>query len=96
MCLPASDLVGVTATGDVVSGPGAPNILFNCLPVACIGDLVAGAVCIGAVSSTTAVTCLMDGRPLATLTSTVNGLNPITGVPVATVIAMTAAVNVLA
>ncbi|MBQ9273616.1 MAG: PAAR domain-containing protein [Succinivibrio sp.] len=90
---PGATLVNATATGDVVTGPGAPTNLINGIPTACMGDLVAGAMCTGAISVTTAVNFLVKGRPAANLGSLVNGVNPITGIPMATALAVVPHVN---
>ena len=90
---PAATLVNVTATGDVVTGPGMPLNLVNALPEACLGDLVAGAVCVGAISVTTAVNHLVKGRPAACLSSVVSGVNPVVGAPVATAVVVVPNIN---
>ncbi len=90
---PSATLINMTATGDVVTGPGMPTNLVNGLPAACMGDLVAGPVCVGAISMTTAVNLLTKGRPTANLTSMVTGVNPITGIPVASALAVCPNVN---
>lgn len=64
MPTPSATLVNLTATGDVVTGPGMPTNLVNGLPQACMGDLVTGAVCTGSVTVTTAVNMLTKGSPL--------------------------------
>ncbi len=84
MSFPISTLTGVTATGDLISGPGAPLFLVNGLPVACMGDAVAGAACTGVISTSMHPTMLLSGRPVASLTCVVTGANPVTGVPVST------------
>ena len=84
MPTPSATLVNLTATGDVVTGPGMPTNLVNGLPQACMGDTVTGAVCTGVITATTAINVLTKGRPSANLGSVVTGVNPITGVPVAT------------
>ncbi len=90
---PTATLANLTATGDVVTGPGVPLNLVNGLPVACMGDLVAGAVCVGAITVSTAVTHLTKGRPAANLGSVVTGVNPITGIPMATALAVCPHIN---
>jgi uncharacterized Zn-binding protein involved in type VI secretion len=84
--LPAARLGDMTATGDAVTGPGAPNVLIGNRPAACAGDTVTGAACAGAISMGS-MTVLIGGRPAARVSSMVTGANPITGVPVSTVIA---------
>ena len=93
MPTPAATIVNVTATGDVVVGPGVPTNLVNGLPEACMGDAVAGAACVGVISATTAVTHLVKGRPAACLTSMVTGVNPVTGVPMATSVVVVPNIN---
>lgn len=93
MPTPSATLANVTATGDVVTGPGMPTNLVNGLPQACMGDIVTGAVCVGAISMTTSLNLLTKGRPTANLTSMVTGVNPLTGVPVATVLVVCPNIN---
>lgn len=87
MPFPIATLTSITATGDVVTGPGAPTMLCKGLPVSCIGDMVTGAVCVGAVSVPLSPTFIVNGRPVTTQMSQVVGVNPIVGVPVTTVVA---------
>ena len=63
MPTPSATLVNLTATGDAVTGPGMPTNLVNGLPQACMGDLVAGPVCTGAITATTAVNVLVSWPP---------------------------------
>lgn len=86
MPFPASRLTDLTATGDVITGPGAPTVLIADLPASCMGDLVSGAACVGSVILGSP-TVIVDGRPLTRVTSPVAGANPETGVPVETVVA---------
>ncbi len=95
MPTPSATLVNLTATGDVVTGPGMPTNLVNGLPQACMGDLVTGAVCTGAVTVTTAVNMLTKGRPCTNLGSVVTGVNPLTRIPVATALAVCPNINKL-
>ena len=95
MPTPSATLVNLTATGDVVTGPGMPTNLVNGLPQARMGDLVTGAVCTGAVTVTTAVNMLTKGRPCTNLGSVVTGVNPLTGIPVATALAVCPNINKL-
>lgn len=90
---PIATLVNTTATGDIVTGPGAPTNIINGLPCACLGDAVVGPVVTGAITVTTAVTYIVKGRPVANLTSVVSGVNPITGVPMASALAICPSVN---
>lgn len=86
MPFPVARLTDLTVTGDVVTAPGCPNVLVGGLPIACLGDAVSGAVCVGAIVVGN-MTVLAGGRPIARVTSSVGGANPATGVPVTTVIA---------
>ncbi len=90
---PAATLANATATGDVITAPGCPLNLVNGLPEACMGDMVTGAVCVGAIGVTTAVNFLVKGRPAANITAVVTGANPMTGVPMTTVVAVAPNVN---
>ncbi len=90
---PAATLANLTATGDVITAVGSPVNLVNGIPQACLGDMVTGAVCVGAISVTTAVNYIVTGRPAADLSSVVTGVNPVTGVPVATAVAVVPNVN---
>ena len=86
MPFPAARLGDQTATGDTITGPGVPTVLIGNLPASVIGDVVAGAACVGSIVMGSP-TVLIGGRPAARVTSQVAGNNPITGVPVSTVIA---------
>lgn len=86
--MPTATLTNASATGDVITAVGMPNRLCGGLPVACVGDMVTGPVCTGSMSISTAVTRLMGGRPIANVTTQVVGVNPITGIPVTTAIAV--------
>ena len=55
--------------------------------------MVTGPVCTGSLAMSTAVTRLMAGRPVANITTQVVGVNPITGIPVTSVIAVSPNVN---
>lgn len=93
MPMPVMTIVNATATGDVIVGPGAITSMVKGLPVACLGDAVAGAVCVsGVITGTMSPNVLAKGRPVATMTSPVTGVSPI-GIPVATVCAVTPNVN---
>lgn len=82
---PAARMGDMTATGDPIIGPGVPTVLIENLPVAVLGDQVSGAACVGVIAAGSA-TVLIGGRPAARVTSTVSGVNPVTGVPVSTVV----------
>lgn len=86
--MPTATLTNTSATGDVITAVGMPNRLCGGLPIACVGDLVTGPVCTGSMAISTAVTRLMGGRPIANVTTQVVGVNPITGIPVTTAIAV--------
>ena len=86
MPFPAARLGDMTATGDVVTGPGAATVLIENVPAALMGDMVSGAACTGSITMGSP-TVLIMGRPAARVTSTVVGVNPVTGVPVTTAIA---------
>jgi uncharacterized Zn-binding protein involved in type VI secretion len=85
MPFPAARLGDLTATGDAITGPGAPNVLIEGVPASCVGDAVSGAACVGAIAMGS-MTVLICGRPAAYVTSTVTGANPVTGVPVSTTV----------
>ncbi len=92
---PAARLTDLTVTGDLVTGPGVPNVLIGNMPAAVMGDMVSGTVCVGALASACSMTVLISGRPAARVTTMASGANPITGVPVTTVIAPPACPTVL-
>lgn len=85
---PVATLTNATATGDVVTGPGCPIRIVNGLPEACLGDLVTGPTVTGAISISTAVTRVVGCRPVANLTAMVSGVNPITGIPMVSALAV--------
>lgn len=87
MSFPAARLSDVTATGDLITGPGVPNVLIEGVPASVIGDLVSGATCTGSITQGSP-TVLIGGRPAARMTSVVTGANPATGIPVSTTIMM--------
>jgi uncharacterized Zn-binding protein involved in type VI secretion len=86
MPFPAARLTDVTATGDVVTGPGVPTVIIEGMPAAVVGDMVDGAACVGSIT-VGAFTVLIGGVPAAIVSSVVVGENPETGVPVATAVA---------
>lgn len=90
---PAARVGDVTATGDVITGPGALTVLIGGLPAAVVGDMVSGAACVGAIAVGSMTVLIMD-RPAATVGSQVTGANPATGVPVTTAVSM-GAMNVI-
>jgi uncharacterized Zn-binding protein involved in type VI secretion len=85
MTFPAARLADTTATGDVITGPGVPNVLIGGLPASVVGDMVSGAACVGSITMGS-MTVLIGGRPAARVTSQVTGVNPVTGVPVSTAV----------
>lgn len=94
MGLPAARLGDLTATGDAITGPGAPTVLIGGVPAARMGDLVAGAACTGSIVKGSA-TVLIMGVPAARVGDQVVGTNPASGAPVTTVIAPPGAPTVL-
>lgn len=84
---PAARLGDTTATGDAITGPGMPNVLIAGQPAAVVGDTVSGNACTGAITMGS-TTVLIGGRPAARVTSQVTGVNPYTGVPVTTAVAV--------
>ncbi len=86
--MPTATLTNASATGDVITAVGMPNRICGGLPIACVGDMVTGPVCTGSMAVSTAVTRLMGGRPVANVTTQIVGVNPITGIPVTTAIAV--------
>ncbi|MCQ2379709.1 MAG: PAAR domain-containing protein [Victivallaceae bacterium] len=88
MPIPGMSLTNMTATGDVITGPGAPGVLLLGFPVAAMGDMVTGSVCVGVIAGSAHPNVIVKGRPVAVMTSPVTGANPIIGIPVATVCAV--------
>lgn len=85
MPTPVATIANLTATGDVIAGPGGITTMVKGLPVACMGDAVAGPMCIGVVTMTTAVNKLAKGRPIANMGAVVTGSCPAAmGAPIAT------------
>ncbi|MEQ8787646.1 MAG: PAAR domain-containing protein [Pirellulaceae bacterium] len=91
---PAAFVGGLTVTGDAITGPGAPTVLICSMPASCVGDLVSGSACVGAITMGSE-TVIIEGRPAATVTSEVTGANPETGVPVTTAVAPPGAPTVI-
>lgn len=87
MGFPAARLTDTTATGDIITGPGAPTVIIGGMPASVMGDLVSGPVCVGSISMGSP-TVLICGRPAARATSQVTGANPASGAPVTTVVVM--------
>ena len=95
MPTPAATIANLTATGDVIVGPGAFTTMVKGLPCACLGDMVAGPFCIaGVVTMSTAITKLAKGRPQANIGSLVSGVSVI-GIPVATAVLVCPNLNVI-
>jgi uncharacterized Zn-binding protein involved in type VI secretion len=91
---PAAQVTGLTLTGDVITGPGVPTVLTSSMIQSVVGDLVSGSACVGAITMGS-TTVLVSGRPAATVTSQVTGVNPETGVPVTTAVAPPGAPTVI-
>jgi hypothetical protein len=95
MPTPVATIVNLTATGDVIIGPGGITTMCKGLPVACMGDAVSGALCVaGVITMTTAINKLAKGRPTANLGSLVTGVS-ILGIPVSTAVLLCPNVNVI-
>jgi uncharacterized Zn-binding protein involved in type VI secretion len=93
MPTPVATIANLTATADVIIGPGAFTTMVKGLPVACMGDAVAGPLCVtGVITMTTAINKLAKGRPTACLGSLVTGIAPL-GFPVATAVLVCPNVN---
>lgn len=88
MSFPAAYVGSVTATGDVVTGPGVGNVLIGGMPASVMGDTVTGSAVAGAITAGCSTTVLIAGRPAARATSAVTGSNPQSGAPVSSAIAM--------
>ncbi len=93
MSFPAARVTDMSATGDMITGPGVANVLIGGMPAAVVGDLVAGTVISGAITMGS-FTVLIGGRPAARSTSMVTGVNNQSGAPVSTTI-VSGAPNVL-
>jgi uncharacterized Zn-binding protein involved in type VI secretion len=85
MSFPIARLTDLTVTGDPITGPGMPTVIVGGLPVSVMGDVVSGAVCIGAVTMGSPK-FLVGGRPVTRVTSMVTGANAVTGVPLTTTV----------
>lgn len=92
---PAARLTDMTATGDIVTGPGVPTVLIGSLPASVIGDMVSGPGCVGSLAMGCSMTVHIGNRPAARVTAMATGANPITGVPVTTAIIPPACPTVL-
>ena len=92
---PVATIANLTATGDVIMGPGALTTMVKGLPCACMGDPVAGPVCVtGVITMTTSLFTLAKFRPQANIGSIVSGVS-IVGIPVATPVLVCPNVNVI-
>jgi uncharacterized Zn-binding protein involved in type VI secretion len=95
MPTPVATIANLTATGDVIIGPGGITTMVKGLPVACMGDAVAGPMCVtGVITMTTAITKLAKGRPTANLGSMVMGVSML-GIPINTAVLVCPNVNVI-
>lgn len=89
MPTPVATIANMTATADVIIGPGGITTMVKGLPVACMGDAVSGPMCIGVITMTTAINKLAKGRPIANMGSLVTGISPpMLGAPIATAVAI--------
>lgn len=84
---PAAFIGSTTASGDAALGPGAPTVIVGTSFAVCLGDAVSGPACVGSVMMGSP-TVLAMGRPMARITSSVVGVNPVSGVPVTTTMAL--------
>jgi uncharacterized Zn-binding protein involved in type VI secretion len=92
---PIATIANVTATGDMIIGPGCPTRIYLGLPAACMGDIVVGPLCIsGVITMSTAINKLFMGRPVANMGSIVTGVSLI-GVPVTTAVMVCHNINKL-
>ena len=65
MPMPVMTLANATATGDMIVGPGALTSMVKGLPIACLGDAVAGPVCVsGVITASMSPNVLAKGRVL--------------------------------
>jgi uncharacterized Zn-binding protein involved in type VI secretion len=93
MPTPVATIANLTATGDVIIGPGALTTMVKGLPVACMGDAVAGPMCVtGVITMTTAINKLAKGRPTANIGSLVTGVSML-GIPITTAVLVCPNVN---
>ena len=94
----ATIATALTATGDMVVGPGAPTNLTKGLPCACMGDAVAGPVVVSGLITVpfpSAMNNIMMGRPQANIGSVVAGVS-VVGIPIGSVLAVSPFVTNLA
>lgn len=95
MPTPLGSLTNLTATGDIITGPGCPTKVTKGLPVSCLGDAVTGAACVGTITASAATNKIFMGRPATDVTAVVTGVNPATGIPVPTTVVMSPSNNTL-
>jgi hypothetical protein len=98
MPTPVATIANLTATGDVIIGPGAVTDITMGLPDACMGDAVAGPmVATGVITLTLDPTVIKMGRPVGCMGSLVVGVSPPMPVPLpmATAVAICPNVNVI-
>lgn len=94
MPTPVATIVNMTATGDVIIGPGGFTTMVKGLPVACMGDMVVGPMCLGGViMMTTALNKLAKGRPIANMGSPVMGMMPPLMTPIVTAVMICPNIN---
>ena len=91
---PAARVGDLTATGDPITGPGIPTVMIGYKPASVVGDVVSGAVCVGAIVMGSS-TVLIGGRPAARVTSQVEGVNAVTGAKMTTAVAPPCCLTVL-
>jgi hypothetical protein len=95
MPTPVATIANLTATADVIIGPGALTTMVKGLPCACMGDAVAGPVCVaGVITMTPALNKLAKGRPQVCIGSMVTGVS-VVGIPVSTAVAVCPNLNVI-
>lgn len=94
MSRPAARVGDLTATGDAITGPGAPLVLIGGLPAACSGDTVSGSNCTGSITVGSLLVSI-GGRPAARVGDQVTGVHPTSGASVTTAVAPPGAVTVL-
>ncbi len=93
MSTPIATLTDMTATGDVITGPGYSKVIIKGMPVACLGDLVSGGTVVGSITTTQSPNIIIGGRPVASLGCTVVGTNPATGIPMTSAIGSVKSTN---
>lgn len=95
MPTPTATTTTLTATGDVIVTPGSVTELVKGMPIVCMGDMVAGPVCVtGVITTTLKPNSIYKGRPVASVACVVAGVSPV-GVPVSTALAVSVGVNEL-